>query len=203
MAPSIVPRLISPIKQDRILYKWSQTPVPKPRFTPGYSNIEPSPEEYQYEYLKQSYPAICWPPLTEVPYEDKGLLGDPEYQNLLAVATDCFDYHPKIGTEIHGLSLKNLTGAQKNDLARLIAYRGVVVFREQEDFTVEDQLQLGRYFGVLHKHATTAVPKQPGLEEVHVIWTDGDSADQRALFAPAHLWHADVSGDEWYATSRI
>jgi taurine dioxygenase len=48
----------------------------------------------------------------------------------------------------------------------------------------------------LHKHATTAVPKQPGLEEVHVIWTDGDSADQRALFAPAHLWHADVSGDE-------
>lgn len=167
----------------------------KARFTPGYTVVEPpaAPGEYKYEHLKQTFPALSWPPLEEVPYEDKGLLGDPQYKDLLAEATDCFDYHPKIGTEIHGVSLAALTDAQKNDLARLIAFRGVVVFRSQHDFTLDHQLALGRYFGVLHKHATTAVPRQPGLEEVHVIWTDGSSADQRALFTPAHLWHADVS----------
>ena len=167
----------------------------KARFTPGYTIVEPpaAPGEYKYEHLKQAFPALSWPPLEEVPYDDKGLLGDPQYKNLLVDATDCFDYHPKIGSEIHGVSLAALTDAQKNDLARLIAFRGVVVFRNQHDFTLDHQLALGRYFGVLHKHATTAVPRQPGLEEVHVIWTDGNSLDQRALFTPAHLWHADVS----------
>ncbi|KAF8254222.1 TauD-domain-containing protein [Wilcoxina mikolae CBS 423.85] len=193
MSPSIVVGSTPPIQLNIISDQKLPTPAVKSRFTPGHSAFDPALEEYEYEHLKQSFPNIFWPPLEEVPCEDKGLLGDPAYKNLLSEVTDCFDYHPKIGTEIHGISLKYLMDAQKNDLARLIAYRGVVVFREQEDFTVEDQLELGRYFGVLHKHATTAVPKQPGLEEVHVIWTDGSSADQRAIFTPAHLWHADVT----------
>ncbi|KAI5805015.1 hypothetical protein EDC01DRAFT_354505 [Geopyxis carbonaria] len=163
------------------------------RFTPGHTVVEPAPEDYEYEYLKPRFPEITWPALEEVPYEDKGLLGDPEYKNLFADASDVFDYNPKIGTEVHGIKLKNLTDAQKNDLARLIAFRGVVVFRDQEDFSIEDQLELGRHFGTLHKHATTSVPQKEGLEEVHVIWTDGNTKDQRALFTPAHLWHADVT----------
>jgi sulfonate dioxygenase len=181
----------------------------KPRFTPGESVVQPPPENYEYEHLKPNFPSLFYPPLEEVPYQDKGLLGDPEYKNLLANAVDCFDYHPKIGTEVVGVKLKNLTDEQKNDLgiyrdplpgnttdtltARLIAFRGVVIFRDQLDFTVEDQLALGRYFGVLHKHATTAVPKQPGLEEIHVVYADEDSVDQRALFTPFHLWHSDVT----------
>ncbi|KAI5820937.1 hypothetical protein BZA77DRAFT_51109 [Pyronema omphalodes] len=190
MAPAVV---VAPTDEP-IVESVKQTTAPaKPRFTPGYTEVEPVPEVYEYEHLKQAFPPLYWPALEEVPYEDKGKLGDVNYKNLLANATDCFDYHPKIGTEVHGVSLKTLTDAQKNDLARLIAYRGVVIFRDQHDFTVEDQLNLGRYFGTLHKHATTAVPKQPGLEELHVIWTDGNSADQRALFTPAHLWHSDVT----------
>lgn len=161
------------------------------RFIPGYTKVE-DVKDYEYEDLKPSFPAITWPPLEEVPYEDKGLLGDPEYKNLLAAATDVFDYTPKIGTEIHGVQLKDLNDAQKNDLARLIAFRGVVFFRDQGDFTVEDQLALGRHFGVLHKHATTAMPRRAGLEEVHVVYTDGSSLDQKALFTPSYLWHADV-----------
>jgi hypothetical protein len=162
-----------------------------PRFTPGYTKIE-DVEDYEHEDLKPSFPDVAWPPLEEVPYSDKGLLGDPEYKDLLAAATDCFDYTPKIGTEIHGVQLKDLNDAQKNDLARLIAFRGVVFFRDQKDFTVDDQVALGRYFGTLHKHATTAMPKRAGLEEVHVVYTDAKSLDQRALFAPSYLWHSDV-----------
>ena len=40
------------------------------------------------------------------------------------------------------------------------------VFREQP-VDIHEQLELGRHFGPLHKHATTGVPIEPGLEEVH------------------------------------
>lgn len=39
------------------------------------------------------------------------------------------------------------------------------VFRDQE-INIYEQLELGRYFGPLHKHATTPIPRI-GLEEVH------------------------------------
>jgi sulfonate dioxygenase len=190
MAPSLVQE--TPAEAVVSVATKKPTTQSKPRFTPGYTAVGPVPEVYEHEDLRPSFPDISWPPLEEVPYEDKGLLGDHQYSNLLCDAADVFDYNPKIGTEVHGVSLKTLTDAQKNDLARLIAYRGVVIFRDQHDFTIDDQLELGRYFGKLHKHATTAVPKRPGLEEVHVVWTDEKTVDQRALFTPAHLWHADV-----------
>lgn len=40
------------------------------------------------------------------------------------------------------------------------------VFRDQE-LNIHEQLDIARHFGPLHKHATTPVPKEPGLEEVH------------------------------------
>ena len=39
------------------------------------------------------------------------------------------------------------------------------VFRDQE-LSIHEQLDIGRYFGPLHKDATTPVPKELGLEEV-------------------------------------
>lgn len=42
----------------------------------------------------------------------------------------------------------------------------VLVFRKQE-INIHEQLELARYFGPLHKHPTTYLPKEPGLEEVH------------------------------------
>ena len=150
-------------------------------------------EPYEHSHLLPSFPDVSWPPLEEVPYEDKGLLGDSDYRHLLASATDSNNYSPKIGTEIHGVDLATLTDNQKNDLARLIGYRGVVVFRDQANFDIEKQRELGRYYGVLHKHATTSVPIQQGLEDVHVVHTDGAMQDMRAVFKPSFLWHSDVS----------
>ncbi|KIW34438.1 uncharacterized protein PV07_01216 [Cladophialophora immunda] len=150
-------------------------------------------EHYAYDYLRPRFPDVHWDELTEIPHEDKGVLGHPRFRNLLDAAEDVFDYIPKIGTEITGIKLTQLTDSQKCDLARLVATRGVVFFRNQEDFDIEAQRELGKFFGTLHKHATTSMPQREGLEDVHVIYTTDESLDQRALFTPTYLWHSDVS----------
>lgn len=119
-------------------------------YQPGRTVIEHH-DDYPYEDLKPSFPDLHWDPLEETPYDDRGLYGDAKFRNLLQDATDIFDYNPKIGTEIHGANLATLTDAQKDDLARLVAVRGVVIFRNQEDFDIEAQREFGKYFGKLHK----------------------------------------------------
>ncbi|KAJ4351789.1 uncharacterized protein N0V89_007133 [Didymosphaeria variabile] len=165
-------------------------------YVPGRTTIKKQHETYKYEDLRPRFPDITWPALTPVEYHDKGLLGDANFKNLLASATDVFDYNPKVGTEIHGVDLANLTDLQKNDLARLIATRGVVFFRDQKNFGVDEQRALGMYFGELHSHATTAMPRREGLEDVHVVFTGENSPDLRALFTPTFLWHSDVTYEE-------
>lgn len=179
-------------------------------YVPGRTTVEDH-TDYTHDDLLPSFPDIHWDALEYTPYEDRGLRGDPKFRNLLQDATTVFDYNPKIGTEIHGVDLANLSAAQKDDLARLIAYRGVVFFRAQKNFDIEAQRDLGRYFGKLHKvsssqtmddltqasthnmqHATTAVPKKKGLEDVHVVYAGDNAGDNRALFSPSFLWHSDV-----------
>jgi sulfonate dioxygenase len=162
-------------------------------YVPGRTAVKKHDETYKYEDLRPRFPDITWPALTPVEYHDKGLLGDANFKNLLSSATDVFDYNPKVGTEIHGADLASLTDLQKNDLARLIATRGVVFFRDQKNFGIDEQRALGKYFGELHSHATTAMPRREGLEDVHVVYTGENSPDLRALFTPTFLWHSDVS----------
>ncbi|KAF1964470.1 alpha-ketoglutarate-dependent taurine dioxygenase [Bimuria novae-zelandiae CBS 107.79] len=168
----------------------------KHNYVPGRTIVKKHDETYKYEDLRPRFPDITWPALTPVEYQDKGLLGDANFKHLLAAATDVFDYVPKVGTEIHGVDLANLTDLQKNDLARLIATRGVVFFRDQKNFGIDEQRALGKYFGELHSHATTAMPRREGLEDVHVVFTGEDSPDLRAMFTPTFLWHSDVTYEE-------
>ena len=51
-------------------------------------------------------------------------------------------------------------------LCHLSNWGGGQVFRNQ-NINIHKQLDLARHWGPLHKHATTPVPKEPGLEEVH------------------------------------
>ena len=162
-------------------------------YRPGQTQVE-SHETYEHEDLRPCFPDFHWAPLQEVPYHDKALQGHPDFRNLLKDATDVFDYNQRIGTEVHGVNLAKLTDAQKDDLALLIANRGVVFFRNQKDFDIETQRSLGQYYGTLHKHATTSVPRKAGLEDVHVVYADEKSKDQRAMFTPTFLWHSDVRG---------
>lgn len=198
----------------------STTPTPQPKhkegpllpsavqkkdtlfYEPGRTTVEVH-EDYEHEDLRPMFPDVHWGPLTEVPYQDRGIQGDPQFRNLLADATDIFDYNPKIGTEVHGVDLAKLTNAQRDDLARLIATRGVVFFRKQIGFNIEAQRELGQYFGKLHKHATTSVPRRSGLEDVHVVYADEKSKDQRASFAPTFLWHSDVRMLEFHIRTSV
>lgn len=119
-------------------------------YRPGRTVVE-GHEHYPHEALLPRFPDVRWGPIEELPYEDRGLRGDAGFRNLLADATHVFDYTPKIGTEIGGINLAKLNDAQKDDLSRLIAVRGVVFFRGQDDFDIEAQRNLGKSFGPLHK----------------------------------------------------
>ena len=202
MAPSLVETICEPVP-TQVKTFWTQAPkrVAEVSYEPGRTAVEEH-QEYEHVDLLPTFPNLEWAPLTEVPYHDKGLNGHPEFKNLLDAATDVFDYNPKIGTEIHGIDLGNLTNAQKDDLARLISIRGVVFFRDQKDFGIDEQRELGQYFGTLHRHATTSVPRRAGLEDVHVVYTDEKSRDQRAFFTPTFLWHSDVSWDCYRMIAR-
>ena len=119
-------------------------------YTPGRTVAE-NHDHYPHEDLLPRFPDVRWAPIEEVSYEDRGVRGDTGFRNLLADAMDISDYTPKIGTEVSGINLAKLNDAQKDDLARLIAVRGVVFFRGQDEFDIEAQRSLGKHFGQLHK----------------------------------------------------
>ncbi|KAG6821326.1 hypothetical protein H0H93_000187 [Arthromyces matolae] len=138
-----------------------------------------------------TFPKVDWEPLTEVPVIERGLLADPSKRALRSAAQTVRNLTPAIGTEILGLDLRQLTDNQKDELALLIAERGVVFFRDQE-IDIHQQLDLARHFGPLHRHATTPIPKN-GLEEVHVVYNDSSRRPDPSAFSKLELWHSDVT----------
>lgn len=83
------------------------------------------------------------------PYSDAGLRADPEKRALFGAAKEVNHLTSHIGTEIVGLQIKDLTDQMKDELALLVAERGVVFFRDQ-DLTPQVQEALGRYWGELY-----------------------------------------------------
>ncbi|KAH9902669.1 alpha-ketoglutarate-dependent sulfonate dioxygenase [Cubamyces lactineus] len=164
-------------------------------FNPFYSpdvNGEGDDSDYQYAKYKPRFPDVKWEPLGEIAVTDRGQFADPEKKSLLSAASKVQHLTPAIGTELSGIDLRQLTDQQKDELALLIAERGVVFFRDQE-LNIHEQLELARHFGPLHKHATTPVPREPGLEEVHVVYNDGSRRPDPSAFSKLELWHSDVS----------
>ncbi|KAL2444832.1 Alpha-ketoglutarate-dependent taurine dioxygenase [Exophiala dermatitidis] len=80
--------------------------------------------------------------------KDRALSADPNLPNLLSSSeVQRVDLTPSLGTLITGIQLNALTNAQKDELALLVAHRGVVFFRDQ-DITPEEQRKLFDYYGV-------------------------------------------------------
>ncbi|KAF8643263.1 hypothetical protein AX16_009148 [Volvariella volvacea WC 439] len=146
---------------------------------------------YRYAEFKPSFPDVSWEPLKEVAVTDRGLSADPTKKNLLSAAQKVIHLTPAIGTELVGLDLRQLTDAQKDELALLVGERGVVFLRDQP-LNIHEQLDLARHFGPLHKHATTPIPRN-GLEEVHVVYNDASRRPDPSAFSKLELWHSDVS----------
>lgn len=90
-------------------------------------------------------------------------MADKKHRNLLSEETNpalkVTKLTPVIGTEIRGLQLSELNDRQKDELALLIAERGVVVFRDQDfkDIGPERQKEFARYFGPLHVHVSQRI----------------------------------------------
>ena len=137
------------------------------------------------------------------PFElhDKALLADPKnnYSNLFRDATKVVHINPKIGTIIYGVNLATLDDTQKNELALLISYRLAVFFKDQTDLTPEKQLELGAYFGPLHRHPVAGWAKLPEdskfKHELLPLYSPTYRTDDDPIY-PASNWHTDVSFEE-------
>jgi sulfonate dioxygenase len=101
-------------------------------------------------YLPTWNPKEKYPPLQPFEHTEHGKDADPSYPNLLPEgAVTVTNLTPTIGTEVRGIQLSTLTKAGKDELARFVAERKVVAFRDQDfaDLPIDEALEYGSYFG--------------------------------------------------------
>ncbi|ODV82532.1 hypothetical protein CANARDRAFT_178430 [[Candida] arabinofermentans NRRL YB-2248] len=146
-----------------------------------------------YEYAKEQgiqYPNYTqWktePYVEKTGFIDKGALSNPNKSSLLKAAKKVVHLTPYCGTEIVGLKLTELTDEQKNDLGRLAAERGVVLFRDQDDLHIREQIKFTSYYGEPHIHHQSGII--PDLPWVHPVYKDEKSANGLT----SQVWHSDV-----------
>ncbi|KAG2505159.1 hypothetical protein JM18_009517 [Phytophthora kernoviae] len=168
-------------------------------------NQEVKHSEFEHPELLSAYPETKYDPIPVLPVEDRALKADPTFKNLLTNAT-VTHLAPKIGTELSGIQLHELTDPQRDELALLIAERGVVFFRDQE-INIEQQLELGRYYGPLHVHQNLGHPE--GHHEVLVVENSVETSEgflKRQIYDPDNVWHSDVSNERQppsYTTLKV
>ncbi len=97
-----------------------------------------------------------------------------------------YDLNHNIGTELRGVSLRELDDSGIDAVKQLLAERGVLVFRDQK-MSLGEQIELGRRFGPLHVHPAFADKVHPEALRIH--------ADAESKYAAGETWHTDVSCD--------
>jgi sulfonate dioxygenase len=118
--------------------------------------------QYKYAHYLPVYDNVTTFPPTELfEFVDRGISADKAKPHLFGTndpnnTITATKLTPRIGTEIKGVQLSQLTDVQKNELALLIGERGVVVFRGQDfkDIGADQQKKFGEYFGKLHVHVS-------------------------------------------------
>jgi sulfonate dioxygenase len=100
-------------------------------------------------------------------------------QQLVKFGYSAKDLTPKFGSEIRGIQLSQLSDSAKYDLARYVAERGVVVFRDQDfrELPIAQALKWSSYFGRQHIHPTSGSPE--GFPEVHLVYRDPSNPNRR------------------------
>ncbi|SPO01757.1 related to E.coli dioxygenase [Cephalotrichum gorgonifer] len=157
-------------------------------------------KDYKYtHYLPVYDEETAFPPLQPFEFNDRGLVADKTYRNLLSpdnASLKATKLTPPIGTEIRGLQLSELDDRQKDELALLLAERGVVIFRDQDfkDIGADRQKEFARYFGPLHIHPTGSHAKD-NLEILNIY--QGPDNEYNGLRLQNRLtstnYHSDVS----------
>lgn len=150
------------------------------------------------EFLPTWDPTHKFSPLKFFVHNDPGSRANQALPNLLPKEGN-FNVKrvtPKLGTEITGVQLSQLDDNGKDELALLVAQRGVVIFRNQ-DFASHGPgfaTKYGEHFGRLHIHPTSGAPKNH--PELHITYRRADASEFNRVFSErtnAVAWHSDVS----------
>ncbi|ROT42521.1 TauD-domain-containing protein [Sodiomyces alkalinus F11] len=148
------------------------------------------------DYLPTWNPEQKYPPLEPFEHYDHGKDANPSFPNLLPEGAQVNHLTPTTGTEVRGIQLSSLSNAGKDELARFVAERKVVVFRNQDfaDLPIDKALEYGSYFGRHHIHPTSGSPE--GFPEIHLVHrAAGDTSAQKFFETRTSsvAWHSDVS----------
>jgi sulfonate dioxygenase len=147
-------------------------------------------------YLPTWDPEQKYPLLGTFIHYDHGNDADTSYPDLLPDNVTVTHLTPTIGTEVRGIQLRTLSSVGKDQLARYVAERKVVVFRAQDfaSLPIPEALEFVRYFGPLHVHPTSGSPAgHPEIHLVHRAAGDQSAAQFFQTRTSSVAWHSDVS----------
>ncbi|TGO90600.1 hypothetical protein BPOR_0058g00190 [Botrytis porri] len=155
-----------------------------------------APASTQYPHYLPTWDDITYPPLESFEHRDHGLDADTTYPELLASGVEAVELTPAMGTEIKGVQLSKLSNAGKDQLARFVAERKVVAFRDQDfaDLPIVDAVKYGSYFGRPHIHPTSGAPlNHPEVHLVHRAAGDKTADSFFETRTNSVAWHSDVT----------
>ncbi|TFL06360.1 hypothetical protein BDV98DRAFT_559272, partial [Pterulicium gracile] len=157
-----------------------------------------SEEPYRYSHLLPHFSTQTYPPLAPFQHADPGhrALKLEHPRAFLDNASSVMELTPNLGTEVSGVNLKDLDGSGRDQLALAVAQRGLLVFRDQQDFIdagPEFYRQWGSHFGRLHIHPTSGHPEK--VPEVHLVYRDAKSTFNFEIddSITTTVWHSGVS----------
>ncbi|KAI0182414.1 TfdA family taurine catabolism dioxygenase TauD [Xylaria flabelliformis] len=150
-------------------------------------------------YLPTWNKAQQYPPLQPFEHYEHGKDADTSFPELLPTSAQVTHLTPTIGTEVRGVQLSSLSDAGKDQLARFVAERKVVAFRNQDfkDLSIPDALKFGGYFGRHHIHPTSGSPE--GHPEIHLVHRGAGDNKSDQYFSDrvsSVAWHSDVSYEQ-------
>lgn len=152
------------------------------------------------DFLPTWNPNEKYPPLKFHKYNDPGLRADSDFPNLFPQGEENHfktkKITPKLGTEIRGVQLSSLSNAGRDELALLVAQRGIVIFRDQDfgEKGAAHASEFGKHYGRPHIHQTSGHPEN--YSNLHITFRRPDREEFLRVFKDAHSsigWHTDVS----------
>ena len=146
------------------------------------------------DFLPTWDPSQKYKPLKFFKHEDPGARADPSFPKDSEHQTKRVT--PKLGSEVRGIQISELNDQGKDELALLVAERGVVIFRDQNFAEKGPQfaVEFGKHFGRLHIHPTSGAPLNH--PELHITYRRADPTEFDRVFSQrtsAISWHSDVS----------
>jgi hypothetical protein len=154
MSPSAVePSVVEPSAKKNVERRFGQFTIPdvaRQRMEKAGIDLSKGYPEYPRDLVYVQDVAALQP--KPVDYTEVALRADKEKKALFGAAKEVRHLTFHCGTEIVGLQLKDLTDQQKDELALLIAERGVVFFRDQ-DLSPQAQRDVTGHFGPIFVRA--------------------------------------------------